>query len=126
MLDWKLSPDDLSTKMLDEAHQFIDEKIDQSIVSRLKFWHLNFSSREAYEASVEPNRRRLMQYIGVEGKSKPIANYNVGFPDKKSYSAILHAIMERLNFFISISTGRECRAEQKIKQTKLSTLANNL
>ncbi len=82
ILDWKLSPDDLATKMLNGAHQFIDEKIDQSIVNRPKLWHRNFSSREAYETSVEPNRRRFMKYIGAEDKSKPMANYNVGLPDK--------------------------------------------
>ena len=52
MLDWNLSPDDLATKMLNGAPQFIDKKIDQSMANRLKLWHRNFSSREAEETAV--------------------------------------------------------------------------
>lgn len=81
-LTWDLSPADLATKMLNGAHQFIDKKIAQSIVDRPGFWRRDFTSGQAYERSVEPNRRRFMKYIGVEDKSKPAANYNVGFPDE--------------------------------------------
>src|SRR5256885_9672497 len=79
LLDWQ---GDLSTKMLDGAHQFIDEKIRQSVTNRSQWWNRNFSSRKAYELSVDPNRQRLMEYIGVEDKSAPIKNYNQGLPDK--------------------------------------------
>src|SRR5688572_15579529 len=60
---------DQSAKMLDGAHKFIEEKISQSIVNRLKLWSRDFSSKEAYEKSVEPNRKRLMKCIGVEDKN---------------------------------------------------------
>lgn len=73
---------DLSAKMLDGAHKFIEEKINESIVNRLKLWNRDFSSQEAYELSVEPNRRRLMKYIGVEDKSEPYINYRLGLEDK--------------------------------------------
>jgi len=73
---------DLSVKMLDGAHKFIDAKIDESIVNRLKFWNRNFSSMEAYELSVEPNRRRFMKCIGVEDKNEPLINYDTGLEDK--------------------------------------------
>src|SRR6266496_418841 len=73
---------DLSTKMLDGAHKFIEEKINESITTRLKLWNRDLTSQEAYEKSVEPNRRRLMKYIGVEDKNEPSVNYNVGIPDK--------------------------------------------
>src|SRR6266446_8397793 len=66
---------DLSTKMLDGAHKLIDEKINESAAGRSKFWNRNFSSRQAYELSVDPNRRRFMKYIGVEDKSEPYSNY---------------------------------------------------
>ena len=69
---------DLSVKMLDGAHKFIEEKINQSIANRLKLWNRDFSSREAYEISVEPNRKRFMKYIGVEDKTEPFNNYNSG------------------------------------------------
>ncbi|MFC1558397.1 dienelactone hydrolase family protein [candidate division KSB1 bacterium] len=73
---------DLSAKMMDGAHEFIEREIDKSAADRAKFWSRNFSSHEAYEQSVEPNRRRFMKYIGVEDKSKPPSNYSVGLKDK--------------------------------------------
>ncbi|MEP7107132.1 MAG: dienelactone hydrolase family protein [Ferruginibacter sp.] len=73
---------DLSVKMLDGAHKFIDEKINQSIASRLKYWNRDFSTTGAYELSVEPNRKRFMKYIGVEDKTAPPDNYNIGLEDK--------------------------------------------
>lgn len=73
---------DLSVKMLDGAHKFIEEKIHESISNRLKLWTRDLRSPAAYEKSVEPNRKRFMQYIGVEDKSKPLSNYNVGLEDK--------------------------------------------
>ena len=73
---------DLSSKMLDGAHKFIEEKINQSIVNRLKLWKRDFNSREAYEISVEPNRKRFIKCIGVEDKTEPFNNYNAGLEDK--------------------------------------------
>src|SRR5688500_2463783 len=48
---------DLSAKMLDGAHKFIERKIDESVASRSKLWNRDFSSREVYEQSIEPNRK---------------------------------------------------------------------
>ena len=73
---------DISAQMLDGAHKFIEQKIDESINNRSKLWNRNFNSRQAYELSVEPNRQRFMKYIGVEDKSAPTVNYNVGLPDE--------------------------------------------
>ena len=73
---------DLSIKMLDGAHKFIEKKIEESIFNRSKFWNRNFDSKEAYERSVESNRKRFIKYIGVEDKSEPFKNYNAGLPDK--------------------------------------------
>src|SRR6267143_3027073 len=69
---------DMAAKMMDGAHKFIEEKIDESLINRFKLWNRNFSSREAYEQSVEPNRKRFMKYIGVEDKSIPLINHCVG------------------------------------------------
>ena len=73
---------DLSVRMLDGAHKFIEKKIDNSITERSKHWKRDLSSRDAYERSVEPNRKRFMKYIGVVDKSVPLVSYNVGFPEK--------------------------------------------
>src|SRR6266498_4485579 len=78
---------DLSVKMLNGAHKFIEEKINESVASRLKLWNRDLTSQQAYEKSVDPNRRRFMKYIGVEDKTDPLVNYNVGIPDK--YSPVL-------------------------------------
>jgi dienelactone hydrolase len=80
-LEGDLSPGELSAKLLDGAHKFIDGKINESRTSRSKFWDRDFSSRQAYELSVEPNRRQFMNYIGVEDKNKPYDNYKIGLED---------------------------------------------
>lgn len=82
VLDWNLSPGDLATKMLNDAHQYINNKMEQSKVDRPKFWQRNVSSKQAYETSVEPIQKSFMKHIGVEDKSKPPTNYDVGLPDK--------------------------------------------
>ena len=69
---------DLSVKMMDGAHRFIERKIDESINKRSAFWNRNLNSYKEYEISVEPNRRRFMNYIGVEDKNISSVNYNVG------------------------------------------------
>lgn len=74
---------DLSAKMLAGAHKFIEQKITESIGNRLKLWNRDTTSQQAYELSVEPNRRRFMKYIGVEDKTEPLVNYNVGIADKQ-------------------------------------------
>jgi len=79
LLTWE---GDLSVKMLDGAHKFIESKIDGSVSDRSKLWNRDLSSPAAYENSVEPNRKRFLQYIGVEDKSKLFHNYNVGLEDK--------------------------------------------
>ena len=73
---------DLSAKMLDGAHKFIEEKINQSEDNRLKLWNRDLTSREAYELSVEPNRKRFIKYIGVEDKREPFNNYNSGMEER--------------------------------------------
>jgi dienelactone hydrolase len=73
---------DLSIKVLDGAHAFIEDKINNSIAGRNKLWKRDFSSVEAYEHSVLPNRQRFMTYVGVEDESTPLPNHNTGVPDK--------------------------------------------
>ena len=73
---------DLSLIMMDGAHKFIERKINESVSIRTKYWNRNLISPEAYELSVEPNRRRLMKYIGVEDKNDPFINYRIGLDDK--------------------------------------------
>lgn len=74
---------DISAKLLDDAHVFVERKIAESINGRSAFWHRDYSSKDAYEASVQPNRERLMKYIGVENKQASFLNRNTGFKDSR-------------------------------------------
>jgi dienelactone hydrolase len=68
-LTWDFTPQQMSRKMLEGAHTFIDSKIEASRASREKWWHRDFSSPAAYTRSVDSNRKRLMAIIGVGDRS---------------------------------------------------------
>ncbi len=61
-LDWD---GDLSVKMMDGAHRFVERKIAESVQKRQRHWNRDLSSPEAYERSVAPNRRRFEAIIGA-------------------------------------------------------------
>ncbi len=58
-------PEDLSGDMMDGLHRFIERKIAASVGKRPRFWNRDVHSREAYEASVQPNRERFKKMLGV-------------------------------------------------------------
>ena len=58
-------PGDLSMKMVDDLHAFADRQSAASIERRARHWKRDFTSLEAYEKSIEPNRARLAKYLGV-------------------------------------------------------------
>jgi dienelactone hydrolase len=62
LLTWQ---GDLSVRMMDGAHRFVERKIGESIEKRQAHWHRDFTSRAAYEESVAPNRKRFLEKIGV-------------------------------------------------------------
>src|SRR5438128_504417 len=62
-LDWEES--DLSSRLMDGAHRFIERKIAESVAKRSQFWARDFSSSTAYASSVQPNRARFQTIIGV-------------------------------------------------------------
>src|SRR5262245_30418217 len=57
--------DDFSALMLDGMEKYLLREAQASVAGRAKFWKRDLSSREAYEASVEPNRERLRKMIGA-------------------------------------------------------------
>lgn len=61
-LTWE---EDISSRMMDGAHRFVEWKIDESVQKRQRFWQRDFCSQEAYNLSVEPNRQHLREIIGV-------------------------------------------------------------
>src|SRR2546426_12232530 len=52
---------DLSQRMMDGAHRFVERKIAESIQTRSKYWSQDFSSGPAYDKSGEPNREPSRQ-----------------------------------------------------------------
>ena len=56
---------DLSAQMVAGIDKFLMRETEKSIAGRAQFWKRDFSSPEAYEKSVQPNRERLRQIIGA-------------------------------------------------------------
>jgi dienelactone hydrolase len=56
---------DLSERMMDGAHRFVERKIEQSIQNRPQYWQRDLASVAIYEKSVEPNRQRFAKIIGL-------------------------------------------------------------
>lgn len=63
---------DLSAQMVAGIDKFLMREIDQSVSAREKLWHRDFSSREAYEKSVGPNREDFRRYIGAVDPRLPV------------------------------------------------------
>ena len=62
---------DLSADMVAGIDNYLMRAIDESVAGREKFWKRDFSSREAYEKSVAPNRERLRKIIGAVDERTP-------------------------------------------------------
>jgi dienelactone hydrolase len=56
---------DLSQRMMDGLHSFIEGRVARSIETRAGLWKRDCSSPEAYENSIQANRRRFCKFIGV-------------------------------------------------------------
>lgn len=63
--------EDLFERMMDGAHQFAERKIDDAQFTRTQYWTYDFSSKERYEQSIEPNRQRLREIIGAVDRRAP-------------------------------------------------------
>ena len=62
----------LDVMMREGIHRFLDQKTENSIKHRERYWNRDQSSFEAYKKSVEPNRTRLSQIIGaVDERAEP-------------------------------------------------------
>ncbi|MEX2301311.1 MAG: dienelactone hydrolase family protein [Bryobacterales bacterium] len=56
---------DLSMRLMEGAHRFVERKIGESTHARQKHWSRDLTSPEAYARSIEPNRRRFREAIGL-------------------------------------------------------------
>lgn len=62
-LDWP--EEDLSGRMMDGAHRFVERQIVETQARSGRFWKYDRSSAAAWSASIEDNRTRLREIIGV-------------------------------------------------------------
>ena len=67
--------------MVAGIHRFLDRELAASVERRKAKWHRDLSSREAYAASIEPNRRRFLKIIGVGERVAPVELAYVSAPD---------------------------------------------
>ncbi|MGQ9576926.1 MAG: dienelactone hydrolase family protein [Thermoguttaceae bacterium] len=74
-LDWT---DDISVRIVDEAHRLLDRKTAESVKSREKYWKRDFFSSAAYEKSIQPNRERFKKMIGVADPRVPVVMERFG------------------------------------------------
>jgi dienelactone hydrolase len=69
-LEWP--EQDLSGRLMDGAHRFVEGQIRAARAHRSRFWKYDTSSRQAYEASVAENRQQLRQIIGAVDARLPV------------------------------------------------------
>jgi dienelactone hydrolase len=62
---------DIAAQMVAGIDKFLLREIDLSVERRAKFWNRDFSSAEAYNKSIEPNRKRLAHILGVRDERVP-------------------------------------------------------
>ena len=62
---------DPASELVAGADRFLLMQIEESATKRAKYWKRDFSSAAAYQASVEPNRKRLAHILGVRDARVP-------------------------------------------------------
>lgn len=63
---------DLSARMVDGIHSFLLREIEAAGTNRARLWQRDFSSNDAYEKSVAPNRERFKKMIGAVDERLPV------------------------------------------------------
>jgi dienelactone hydrolase len=62
---------DIASEMVAGVDRFLLREIEKSVERRAKHWKRDFSSPEAYEKSIEPNRKRLAHILGIRDPRVP-------------------------------------------------------
>src|SRR5262249_47615246 len=62
---------DIAAQLVAGVDKFLLREIDKSVERREKFWKRDFSSPEAYNKSIEPNRKRLAHILGIRDPRVP-------------------------------------------------------
>lgn len=66
------SEGDLAADMVEGIHRYLDRATHEASAARSRFWAPDFSTPDAYERSVEPNRDRLRTILGVVDQRLPV------------------------------------------------------
>ena len=70
---------DLAAQMVEGIDKYLMRELAASVEKRKQYWKPDFSSKEAYTKSVQPNRERLKQILGVVDKRvSPVVMEYVG------------------------------------------------
>lgn len=78
---------DLSEKMMDGLHTFIERKIAQSVERRARLWKRDDSSPAAYARSIEPNRQSFQKILGIVDPRVPVRLERFGDDDNPALVA---------------------------------------
>jgi len=62
---------DIASYLVAGVDRFLLGELEKSIERRGRHWSYDFSSQDAYSASMEPNRKRLAHIIGVRDERIP-------------------------------------------------------
>ncbi|MDP6721933.1 MAG: dienelactone hydrolase family protein, partial [Pirellulaceae bacterium] len=65
---------DIASQMVDGIDRFLLRELERSIADRAQHWKRDISSATAYNASIEPNRKRLAHILGVRDDRVAFAN----------------------------------------------------
>jgi len=76
LLEWPEA--DLSGRLMDGAHRFVERQLDESITMRRSLWERDFSSTEAYLKSIQPNRDRFKTIVGAVDLRPPVTMERYG------------------------------------------------
>src|SRR5258708_6504520 len=62
---------DIAAQLVEGVDKFLLREIDGSVERRARHWKRDFSSVEAYNKSIEPNRRHLAHILGMRDPRVP-------------------------------------------------------
>ena len=62
---------DIASRLVAGVDKFLLGELEKSVERRKRYWRYDFSSADAYSASVESNRRRLAHIIGARDERMP-------------------------------------------------------
>ena len=65
---------DIASQLVDGVDRFLLRELERSVERRAAFWKRDFSSREAYDKSIQPNRERLTHILGVRDPRVPFTS----------------------------------------------------